>query len=271
MAFSQRIQMKIGISTASCFGKLSTEEALKFFKENQVATSEVFLQSFSEYNKKFAKSLIKKVGKTDIHSIHVLTTQLEPTLYSLNKVAQKDSFEILEGVLQAGKVLNATHYTFHGGAIFKKTPTVLNYQRIGEITQRIIDRCSAYGIILTYENVHWGYYNHAGFFKEVSSRCQGLKATLDIKQARQSGIAVKDYIMDMGENIETVHLSDIREDGKMCLPGKGNIDFNELMKMLKDVNFDGAMLIEAYGGDYEDKKELIESYEFIKEKAYKIF
>ena len=263
--------MKIGISTASCFGKLSTEEALKFFKENQVATSEVFLQSFSEYNKKFAKSLIKKVGKTDIHSIHVLTTQLEPTLYSLNKVAQKDSFEILEGVLQAGKVLNATHYTFHGGAIFKKTPTVLNYQRIGEITQRIIDRCSAYGIILTYENVHWGYYNHAGFFKEVSSRCQGLKATLDIKQARQSGIAVKDYIMDMGENIETVHLSDIREDGKMCLPGKGNIDFNELMKMLKDVNFDGAMLIEAYGGDYEDKKELIESYEFIKEKAYKIF
>ena len=263
--------MKLGISTASLFGKLSTEDALRFFKENKVETAEVFLQSFSEYNKKFAKKLIKKVGKTDIHSIHVLTTQLEPTLYSLNKVAQKDSFEILEGVLKAGKALNATHYTFHGGALFKKTPTVLNFQRIGEITERIISRCNEYGITLTYENVHWGYYNYAGFFKELSSRCKGLKATLDIKQARQSGIAVKDYVLDMGENIETVHLSDINESGKMCLPGKGVTDFEELFKMLKDVNFNGAMLIEAYGGDYGDKTELLDSLEFIKEKAYKIF
>ena len=263
--------MKLGISTASLFGKLSTEDALRFFKENKVETAEVFLQSFSEYNKKFAKKLIKKVGKTDIHSIHVLTTQLEPTLYSLNKVAQKDSFEILEGVLKAGKALNATHYTFHGGALFKKTPTVLNFQRIGEITERIISRCNEYGITLTYENVHWGYYNYAGFFKELSSRCKGLKATLDIKQARQSGIAVKDYVLDMGENIETVHLSDINESGKMCLPGKGVTNFEELFKMLKDVNFNGAMLIEAYGGDYGEKKELLDSLEFIKEKAYKIF
>ena len=119
--------------------------------------------------------------------------------------------------------------------------------------------------------MHWGYYNYAGFFKELSSRCKGLKATLDIKQARQSGIAVKDYVLDMGENIETVHLSDINESGKMCLPGKGVTNFEELFKMLKDVNFNGAMLIEAYGGDYGDKKELLDSLEFIKEKAYKIF
>ena len=263
--------MKTGISTASLFGKLSTEDALRFFKEENVSTSEVFLQSFSEYNDKYAKKLIKKVGGIDVHSIHILTTQIEPTLYSLNKVAQKDSFEILEGVLKAGRKLNAKYYTFHGGALFKKTPINLNYDRIGEITEEIIDRCAKYGISLAYENVHWGYYNKAGFFSELNKRCKGLMGTLDVKQARQSGISVKDYIFDMGENIATVHLSDITEEGKMCLPGEGTTDFNELFKMLKDVNFNGALLIESYGGDYGDKKELIDSLEFIKEKAYKIF
>ena len=57
----------------------------------------------------------------------------------------------------------------------------------------------------------------------------------------------------------------------MCLPGKGTFGFEELFKRLKDVGFDGAMLVEAYQRDYGDEKELAESVEYLSALAEKIF
>lgn len=263
--------MKIGISTASLFGKNSPEDALRFFKDGNVLTAELFLQSFREYNKKYAKKLMRKVGKVDIHSIHSLTTQFEPTLYSVNKVAQADSFEILEGFLQAGKALGAKYYTFHGGAIFKKLPYTFNFDELGKVTNRIIERCSHYDIALAQENVHWGYYKDVGYYSKLKERCPLLKGTLDIKQARLSNFTYADFIDEMKGDIVTVHLSDVNENGKMCLPGKGITDFDDLFKRLNDVGFDGALLIEAYSKDFDKNVELLESVDFLSEKADKIF
>ena len=75
----------------------------------------------------------------------------------------------------------------------------------------------------------------------------------------------------MGNDIVTVHLSDINSDGKMCLPGYGVTDFNDLFKRLKEVGFSGSLLIEAYQKDFDSYDELFNSLEFIKELAYKIF
>ena len=110
-----------------------------------------------------------------------------------------------------------------------------------------------------------------GFFNELRSRTYGLKGTLDIKQARQSNVDYRDLITEMGKDIVTVHLSDINEQGKMCLPGKGTTDFNELFSRLKDVGFDGALLLEVYQSDFTDVKELFNSLDFINEIADKVF
>ena len=206
-----------------------------------------------------------------MHSVHTLTTQFEPQLYSVNPRAAEDSFEILEGAMQAAEEIGAKYYTFHGVARMKKTPVAMDYDRIGEVTRRIFSLCAAHGVTLSYETVHWCYYNFKGFFREVASRCPGLKGVLDIKQARQSGVFYGDFIEDMGENIATVHLSDIDADGKMRLPGKGCFDFGELFRRLRDVGFGGALLVEAYQGDYGDLKELKESVGFLSELADKIF
>ncbi len=263
--------MKIGISTASMFSRLNTEDALKYFAEQKLSTTEVFLESYCEYNKKFGELLKSLQGDVEVHSIHALTTQFEPQLYSLNERAKADSFEILKGVAEAGKQVGAKYYTFHGGARFKKTPLVIDYERVGKITQEIIDAIAPYGISLAYENVHWGYYNYIGFFKELKARTNALKGTLDIKQARQSGIDYKHFLEEMGTDLATVHISDITESGKMCLPGKGTLDVEELMHRLKDVGFNGAMLIEVYKNDFEDNIELFECVDYLNEKADKIF
>ena len=263
--------MQTGISTASLFVRKNTEDALEFLNTNKVQTAEIFLESYCEYNGEFGEILKSVKGDVDVHSVHVLTTQFEPQLYSINERAKKDSFTLLDRAMCAAEKVGAKYYTFHGGARFKKTAIRLDFDRIGKITRDIDCVCARHGVSLTYENVHWGYYNYIGFFSELKKRAPEIKATLDIKQARQSGINYAEYIKEMGNDIVTVHLSDVGIDGKMCLPGKGTTDFVDLFSRLKDVGFDGALIIEAYQSDYKDYPELFASLDFIKEKAYKIF
>lgn len=263
--------MITGISTASLFGRFNTEDAVKQFNINKINACEVFLESFCEYNKKFGKLVAKSKGDVKVHSFHTLTTQFEPQLYSINERAQKDSFVFLEDALKCAKQMGASYYTFHGGARFKKTPIVIDFDRVSKITQRIIDTCDNYGIKLAYENVHWCYYNYIGFFKTLKSITKGLKGTLDIKQARQSGIDHNLFIEEMASDIVTVHLSDVDSNGKMCLPGKGITDFTDLFKRLQGVGFDGALLLEVYKNDFNNIAELYESLDYVNELAYKIF
>lgn len=263
--------MITGISTASLFGRFNTEDAVKQYNVNKINACEVFLESFCEYNKKFGKKLNKLKGDVKVHSIHTLTTQFEPQLYSLNERAQKDSFMFLENTLKCAKEMNASYYTFHGGARFKKTPIVIDFDRVSRITQRIIDLCDKYGLKLAYENVHWCYYNYIGFFKTLKSLTNDLKGTLDVKQARQSGIDHNLFIEEMGSDIVTVHLSDVDENGKMCLPGKGVTDFADLFKRLNGVGFNGALLLEVYKNDFNELSELYDSLDYVNELAYKIF
>ena len=264
--------MQIGISTASLFVRKTTEYALRFFSQNNLKVAEVFLESYCEYNSQFGKLLKENKGDVNVHSIHVLTTQFEPQLYSVNERAKTDSFKILEGALDAGKEIGAKYYTFHGPARLKKTPIVMNFERLGKITQEIIDVCATRNIGLAYENVHWSYYNYIGYFKELKQRTVGLKGTLDIKQARQSDISYVDFINEMKEDIVTVHLSGIDANGKMCLPNeKSVIDYYDLFSRLKDVGFNGAMLLEVYQNDYNDYKELFNSLNYVKTIAEKVF
>ncbi len=260
-----------GISTASLFVREKTEGALRILKDMGVKTAEVFLESYCEYNKEFGEILKKEKGEMNIHSIHTLTTQFEPQLYSINERAQKDSFDILQGVLACGKELNAKYYTFHGPARLKRTPITINFDKVGKITQKIVEDCRKYGITLAYENVHWSYYNYIGFFKELKSRVIELKGTLDIKQARQSNVHYKEFIKEMGGDIVTVHLSDINDSGLMCLPGYGKTDFYDLFSRLNDVGFNGALLIEVYQNDYKELDELFNSLDFVNNVAQKVF
>lgn len=260
-----------GISTASLFGRFKTEEAVSELAGKGVKTAEVFLESYCEYNKKFGKKVRKNKGDLIIHSVHTLTTQFEPQLYSLNERAQRDSFVLLENTMRAAKEFGAKYYTFHGSARFKKTPVKIDFDRHAAITRRIIDVCKRYGVTLAYENVHWSYYNYIGFFDRLREKTAGLKGTFDIKQARQSGVPYYEYIKEMGSDIVTAHLSDVDENGKMRLPGKGVTDFSEVFKRLKDVGFDGAVLIEAYQSDFDEMRELYESYDYLSELADKIF
>ena len=65
----------------------------------------------------------------------------------------------------------------------------------------------------------------------------------------------------MGKDLVTVHISDVDENGKMCLPFSkmGITDFKDVFSRLRDVGFDGAILLEVYKNDFSDFSELFDS------------
>ena len=262
--------MQLGISTSSLFLKADNDRAMALFKEWRIPVAEVFLTTFSEYNRAFGKLLHEINGETEVHSVHVLNTQYEPQLYNRHPKVRKDAYTLLTMAMEAAEELHAKYYTFHGVARIKRTPYILDYDKIGADTALIFNICKQHGVTLSYENVHWAYYNEPGFFTEVKRRVPGLSATLDIKQARQSKIDYREFLAEMGNSVVTLHLSDVDENGKICLPGKGIFDFYELFSRVRDMGADPTALIEVYPETYDKYEDLLASLDYLKEVAAKV-
>ena len=263
--------MQVGISTASLFKRQYNEDALITLNELDAKVVEIFLGSYCEYTKDFASLLKERKGNLQVHSIHTLNTHFEPQLFADNPRAIEDAYKILGNCLHTANTLGAKNYTLHGIARFKKDILYNNYEVIGKKFEKLNDFCLSKGVNLCLENVEWAYYNRVGFLTEILKYCKGLKTCLDVKQARVSGDSYKDYINEMQNTIQTVHVSDVDEFGKICIPGKGVFDFDDLFMRLSDVGFNGAMLIEVYSNNYGEIGELKDGLNFLRDKAQKYF
>ncbi len=261
--------MRAGISTASFFMKKGNDEAVETLNAWGVPTAEVFLTTFSEYNRECGKIIADKKGTMNINSVHTLTEQFEPQLYSICEKVEKDAFSWLEGAMQAAKEMGAKYYTFHGVGRLKRRGNYDNFDYLSPRTQKIYDLCQKYGVALAYENVEWATYNRPSVFQKLKKDCPLLKGVLDVKQARISGYDYKAYIADMGTSLAYVHFADADENGNTCLAGKGVFDIERMLKILSDYGFDGDILLENYNKDFTNLEELYQSYLYLQEKIYK--
>ena len=260
--------MEAGISTATLFLRLNNEDALPLFDEWGVRVAEVFLTSFSEYSARFGALLSTRKGKVRAKSVHVLNTQFEPQLYAEHPRVREDAFQWLEHAMSAAEAFGAERYTFHGIARLKRTFKE-NLPLVTRRTAEIAEVCARHKIALCYENVEWAFFNRPELFKELKRGCPNLLGVLDLKQARLSGYDWREYLGAMAGSLSHVHASDITSDGKMCLPGRGVLDFDELFARLRDAGFSGPVLIENYQRDYVGLDEVKASYEFLAEKVEK--
>jgi sugar phosphate isomerase/epimerase len=264
--------MKVGISTASLFQRRNTEEAVTTIKQLGVSVAEVFLSTFYEYRPEFSKAMKEKINGLEINSVHAMSTNFEPNFFSPDSRVRGDGFYWLDQIMRSAVLLGCKNYTFHGffrnsvptGQVFD------NFDKLGSYLGNVVDFASGYAVNLCLENVSWCTYNRPGFFTEMKRRCPNLLGVFDIKQARRSHYPWQAYINDMAGSIAYVHLSDIDENGKMCLPGEGMYDFKEIIKRLQGSGFDGNLIIEAYSGDFNDIGELKKSCDFLNEIVYKV-
>ncbi len=260
--------MKAGVSTASFFMRKDNVDALPALSALKIKNAEVFLSSFSEYGRAHGKLLAERKGDVDVFSVHALNTQFEPQLFNRHDGVKKDAYGVLQGVMETAQALGATRYTFHGVTRAKqgaRTGKNDDFPWLISCFQDLSDFCKGYGVNVCLETVEWASYNRPGFFKAIADSVPDLYGVLDVKQARISGFPYESYLLEMGEKISHVHVSDVDENGKMCLPGQGVFDFVTLIKRLNDVGFDGPLLIEVYQNDYAREDELRVSCEFLQE------
>ncbi len=263
--------MKTGVSTASLFTRKNNEDALPLLESMGIKTVEVFLTSFSEYGEPFATLLKERKGSLQVNSVHDLNTQFEPQLFNAHPRVKADAYAVLDKVLQSANALNAPYYTFHGTSRVKRAARSGKHDDFPRMIQgfeELTGYCKKRGMQLCLENVEWSTYNRPGVFQKLSSEIPDLLGVLDIKQARISEYPYEDYLNEMGERLSYAHVSDFGERG-MCLPGQGDFDFDTLIRRLKDVGFDGALIIEVYEKDYKDPIELKRACEYLDELVYK--
>lgn len=264
--------MQAGISTASLFMRKNNEEALPFLDRIGVKTAEVFLTSFSEYDRDFATLLAARKGNLSVNSVHVLNTQFEPQLFSLHERVRKDAYDWLEKVLDCARILHAPYYTFHGTSRVKRASRSGEHDDFDAMIEgfgRLCAFCREHGSTLCLENVEWSTYNRPSVFAKLAARIPELRGVLDIKQARISEYPYERYLEEMGERLAYVHVSDVDDRGKMCLPGRGVFDFDTLLSRLLDVGFCGNFYIEVYNKDYKTEEELKTACDFLNELLYK--
>ncbi len=254
--------MKVGISTATYFLKELTEDCFSVIRLCEGECCEVFLTTFSEYEEDFAMLLKERLGGLEVYSVHSLNTNFEPQLFNPAARTRADAEKIFRKVCRAGQILGAKVYTFHGQPRLKKD-AYFDPVKVGKRMFELGEIAKEYGITLSLENVHWAVFNSPEFFFECKKYCPNCGAVLDIKQAWQSGYDWRDYLDAMGDMLTNVHLSDVK-DGKICMVGDGEFQFEELIGRLHKMNYKGPVLIEQYANNYDDYSEVRESVKYLK-------
>jgi sugar phosphate isomerase/epimerase len=260
--------MELGISTACYFQKSMIEDTVLDIGAHGVPHCELFLNTISEYQPDFIALLADRLAMAGItpYSVHPMSTQYEPQLFSIHPRQRSDALALYERVLQGARKLGAKVYVMHGPVHLSGAAKNISLARLAPIFKVLGDIAAGYGITLALENVSWCVFCTPDFGRALRETLGAgrLKFTLDIKQAMRAGQDPLDFIEAVGPDIVNVHLCDavLGQDGRinLRLPGYGAFDFAALRDALKRQGADCPAFIEVYSDMYEDTNELYDSY-----------
>ena len=91
-------------------------------------------------------------------------------------------------------------------------------------------------------------------YEHIKNRDERIGLCLDIGHAQRTGVAPADAVKQFGKRIFDLHIKDVtaaEKDGKAIEIGRGIIDFDALVKALKNINYKGVCSIE-YEKDMDD-------------------
>ena len=259
--------MEIGISTASYFNKKQIEDAVLDIGAHDVRLCELFLNTFSEYEPDFVELLAERLERAHVRvfSVHPMSMQYEPQLFSIQSRQRADAFTLFERVLSAGRRVGASHDVMHGPARLFGGVKNIEIHRISPILLELDALARDYGIQLTLENVSWCIFNEPAFGERLADITGGkIKHTLDVKQAVRSGYDPMEYINAVGDLIVNVHLCDAvglpGGSARYHMPGFGAYDFLSMFNLLAQKGYSGPAFIEVYSDMYSEIPVLYDSY-----------
>lgn len=251
--------MKIGLSSAVFYPYVDTEDSLEIINSLGFECAEIFLNSFSEYSDDFIDKLIQEKNNYNIsiNSVHAFSSSFEPYIFDAYRRRRKDMIESFKKVCKAGSRLGAMCYTFHG--MRYQDMATINKKLIIDIYNELTYIALENGIKLAQENVSWCMSQSLEFLKFLKENCKyDLFFTFDIKQAYRANIEPCRYIDIMGEKLINFHINDRSKEETCLLPGKGEVNYLDIISLLKENNYCGNGIVEIYRENYTSYDELKE-------------
>lgn len=256
--------MKLGMSSAAFYGRLNTEDATGHLREFEVDTSEVFLETFSEYNREFGQIVRERMKGLDCSSVHPKGTQFESDLFASYARQRKDARDIFEGICSAGEVLGASFYVLHGPPGFRNGIRPENIRNLKTVFPELQKIAAAHGMEILWENVSWCACSKPEDVETLRDLLPGQRFVLDIKQALHAGADPLEMAKTMGTDLAHVHVLDWDERGNLLLPGEGCFPFGKLADILCALRYDGAVILEPYAFQTVEEERVRRSLSFLR-------
>ncbi|MBP3656852.1 MAG: sugar phosphate isomerase/epimerase [Clostridia bacterium] len=208
--------------------------------------AEVFLQTISEYELPFAAMVRRNLGDTPCVSMHPAGIQFENQMFGRSARQRADAFDLYRRSLDAGQTLGAQTYVYHGRSTPLLSPLPFQLEANLDVLGLMNEEAKRRGMIVAWENVYWCQLTDCSRIREVKRALPDIRFTLDIKQAMRAGADPIEMAREMGESLVHVHICDWDENRKLCLPGEGQFDFRKLIDTLKDIGYNGPVIMEPY-------------------------
>lgn len=237
--------MIIGLSTAGYYGRMETEEAAAQVAAMGAACCEVFLEAQSEYSAAFGRLVRDRLADVPCVSVHPKGTQFENDVFGRSRRQVADALALFTGVCDAGQALGARYYVMHGPGLAYVAPPEKIYavkERLAAMREIAGER----GLTVLWENVSWCNVRTVRDVAAVRDLAPEMGFVLDVKQARRAGQDVGAMARAMGSALRHVHVLDDAADGRICLPGDGRVDWPGFFALLREIGFDGAVMLEPY-------------------------
>lgn len=255
--------MRIGISTG-CLYPVTTEKAVAALLEEGFSLFEIFFNTFSELEPDYLDRLRRRFDEhhAEVHSIHPFTSSYESyLLFSTYERRFEDGVNLYEMYFRAAARLNAGKVVLHG---MRDAFASISEEEYCRRFACLSKRAARYGVDFLQENVDQFHSNRPSFLKEMI-RCIPEQAgfVLDIKQALRGGYSPCELARIMGSRLRHVHISDQTATGGCVLPGNGCFDYEQFFSTLREINYNGDIIIEVYRTSYEHISELTKARKFL--------
>ncbi len=257
------IFMEAGISTA-CLYPENVEVALAELAKRDVKLVEIFINTHCEMEKSFVLGMKKIIDEYGIRvsSVHPFTCGVEPMMFFTQYERRfLDILEYYKRYFEVMNILGAKTFVFHGNKdqnVFPKEAYFERYAGLWGVGKE-------FGITVAQENVSRCTSGKLDFLKEMSDYLGSEVAfVLDTKQAYRSDEDSFEFLRELKKKIVHIHFSEYGNKGD-CLPYReGEFNSDGFFIALKQLGFQGDIILELYKNGYRDYDALNESYKRMK-------
>lgn len=252
------------IGASSCGYETVSEELLREYQKGGVSVMEISpkysgisVEECRKILKKFNPAEVKKNAQEmgiELWSFHLpFGASVDPA--SLDKKVREKAVElnkeIINTVAETGAGVAVIHGSFEPIADCDREESM---KFAKESVYLINEEAKKNGVILAVENLpRTCLGKNSAEMKEFLAVDNSIAVCFDVNHLLEE--SHKDFVEGVGERIVTLHVSDYDFiDERHWLPGRGKIDWKELVDLLKKVNYTGPFMNEL-GTTFENERE----------------